>query len=71
MKKLNLARHGQIELTREESKNVTGGDGITEYLKCVTATLGSGGGGIRTFVLGVTIFGMARMCGVMVGCSSL
>jgi hypothetical protein len=71
MKKLNLLNQGQEEMTREELKNVTGGGDIIEYLKCVSATLGSGGGGIRSFVLGVTIFGMARMCGVMVGCSSL
>ena len=31
----------------------------------------AGGGGLRSFVLGVTIFGMARICGVMVGCASL
>ena len=71
MKKLNVTGKGIKELSREESKNITGGGDIVGYLKSVSATMGSGGGGIRSFVLGVTIFGMSRMCGVMVGCSSL
>lgn len=29
------------------------------------------GGGIGSFVLGFTIFGMARLCGLMAGYSSL
>jgi bacteriocin-like protein len=72
MKKLHVTNEALKEISREELKNITGGGEIVNYLQCVSATLtGGGGGGIRSFVLGVTIFGMARMCGVMVGCSSL
>ena len=71
MKKLQLHVPGIKELGHDELKNVTGGEDIIKYVKCVTTTLGTGGGGLRSFVLGVTIFGMARICGVMVGCASL
>lgn len=71
MKQLHVTNNGTIEMSRDELKNVTGGGDITEYFRCVSTTLTSGGGGIRSFVLGVTIFGMSRMLGVMVGCSSL
>ena len=56
MKKLNVTGEGIKELSLEESKKITGG---------------GGGGGLSSFLLGVTIFGMARLCGVMVGYSSL
>lgn len=71
MKQLHVTNNGMIEMSRDELKNVTGGGDITDYLKCVSATLTTGGGGIKSFVLGVTIFGMARIAGVMVGCANL
>lgn len=69
MEKLNTAA-GMEELGIDESMSVTGGDDVLTYLKCVSGAMSSGGGGFRTFVLGATIFGMARMVGVMVGCSA-
>ena len=71
MNKLQVTNHGLRELGHNELKNVTGGGDVTGYLRCVATTLTSGGGGIKSFVLGCTIFGMSRMLGVMVGCSSL
>ena len=71
MKKLHVTNKTLKEISREELKNITGGGEIVNYLQSVSTTLTGGGGGIRSFVLGVTIFGMARMCGVMVGYSSL
>ena len=70
MKQLHVTNNGISEMDRDELKNVTGGDDILTYLKCVSTTLTSGGGGFRTAVLGATIFGMARLTGVMYGCSS-
>jgi hypothetical protein len=69
MKQLKINK-GMIEMNRDELKNVIGGDDFITYLKCVSTTLTSGGGGVRTAVLGVTIFGIARLAGVMYGCSS-
>lgn len=72
MKKLNITGNGSRELSHEEAMGIVGGgDGVMGYLKCVSATLTSGGGGLRTALLGTTLFGMARLFGVMVGCSSL
>ena len=71
MNKLNITGTGIRQLTREESKTITGGGDILSYLKCVSATMTSGGGGIRSFLLGITVFGMARICGVMTGCADL
>ena len=72
MKKLNTTADGSRELSREEAIGIIGGgDGFVTYLKCVSATLTSGGGGLRTAVLGSTVFGMARLFGVLVGCSNL
>jgi len=59
------------ELTVEECNNITGGGEIKNYIRCVGATLTSGGGGIRTLMLGVGLFGMARILGVAVGCANL
>jgi hypothetical protein len=70
MKQLQVTNKEIYELNRDELKNVTGGDDILSYLKCVSSTLTSGGGGFRTAVLGVTIFGMARLAGVMYGCTN-
>ena len=70
MKQRHIANRGTVELNRDELKNVTGGDDVVQYLKCVSATLTSSGGAIRSFLLGVTIFGMARIAGVMAGCAS-
>jgi bacteriocin-like protein len=70
MKKLHVTNKTLKEISREELKNITGGGEITTCLECVSTTL-TGGGGLRSFVLGVTIFGMARMLGVMVGSSGL
>lgn len=71
MEKLNTTAAGMEELSFNESMSVTGGEDILSYLKCVSGAMGSGGGGFRSLVLGVTVFGMARMVGVMVGCASL
>lgn len=60
-----------VELTTVECRAISGGGEITNYLRCVGTTLTSGGGGIRTLVLGVGLFGLARMAGVAVGCANL
>jgi hypothetical protein len=70
MKQLNTTE-GMKQLSHEEAMAVTGGDDIVTYLRCVSATLGTGGGLFRTFLLGTTIFGMARLTGVMTGCASI
>jgi hypothetical protein len=74
MKKLNMSNTGARELSREEAMSIVGGENILGYLKCVAGTItgsGGGNGGLKSFVLGVTLFGMARMVGVMVGCSNI
>ena len=71
METLNTTGKQSKELSREEALMVIGGNDIVNYLKCVNATLSRGGGGLRTAMLGTTLFGMARLIGVMVGCSSL
>lgn len=71
MEKLIKAGSRSQQLTREEAIAVVGGNDFVKYMKCVTATLTTGGGGLRTLVLGHTLFGMARFMGVLVGCSSL
>jgi hypothetical protein len=58
------------ELTKEECIGITGGGEVTNYLRCMASTLTSGGGGVRTLVLGVGIFGLARLIGVAVGCAN-
>lgn len=68
MKQIYKANNSIVEMNRDELKKLTGGTDITDYVKCVAATLTSGGGGVRTLLLGTTIFGMARTLGVMVGC---
>jgi hypothetical protein len=70
MKQLQVKNNGIIEMDRDEMKSVTGGDDIITYLKCVSTTLTSGGGGVRTAILGATIFGMARLAGVLYGCTN-
>jgi hypothetical protein len=62
---------GVTELTKEECAGVTGGGEISNYVRCVGITLTSGGGGIKTLVLGVGLFGLARILGVAVGCANL
>ena len=71
MEKLITTGKEKRALSREEAMALVGGNDIVRYASCVKATLTTGGGGLRTFVLGTTIFGMARLMGVMVGCSSL
>ena len=68
MKQMHIKNSGMVELNRDELKNVVGGSDIIGYAKCVAATMFSGGGGVRTACLGTTIFGMARVLGVMIGC---
>ena len=68
---MNIAMEGMEALSLEEAKVVSGGGDILNYLKCVSGALGTGGGLFKSFVLGVTVFGMARVAGVMVGCASL
>lgn len=71
MKKEILISSNLTELTMSETMTITGGGDIKSYVRCVATTLTSGGGGFRTFVLGLGLFGMARMVGVAVGCSNL
>ncbi|MBL7696573.1 MAG: hypothetical protein JNK79_00375 [Chitinophagaceae bacterium] len=71
METLHTTGKQSRELSRDEAMMVVGGNDIINYLKCVNATLSKGGGGLRTAMLGTTLFGMARLFGVMVGCSSL
>lgn len=71
MKKQNVDPKHFKELTIDECRSITGGGEIKSYLRCVGATLTGGGGGIRTLVLGVGLFGLARMVGVAVGCANL
>lgn len=66
--------NGVPELTFEECNIINGGGEIKNTINCIIATLsgkGGGGGGLRTFVLGPTLFGLARMIGVAVGCANL
>jgi hypothetical protein len=70
LKKIN----GLSELTFDECDEINGGGDIKNAINCIIATLsgsGGGGGGLRTFVLGPTLFGLARMVGVAVGCANL
>jgi hypothetical protein len=63
---------GVSELTFNECDVINGGGEIKDTITCIVATLsGKGGGGLRTFVLGPTLFGLARMIGVAVGCANL
>lgn len=71
MKKQIILKNGMQTLNVSESAAIVGGGDIKSYIRCVSATMTSGGGGIRTLLLGVGLFGMARMLGVAVGCSSL
>lgn len=62
------------ELTFDECDGINGGGDIKNAINCIVATLsgsGGGGGGLRTFLLGPTLFGLARMVGVAVGCANL
>lgn len=57
------------ELSAEEMLNTSGGGDIIDTLKCISGTLTSGAGMVKTLVLGCTVWGMARMAGVAVGCA--
>lgn len=70
MKRQNNSENTVKELTTEECMAITGGGGVTNYLRCMATTLTSGGGGVRTLLLGVGIFGLARTIGVAVGCAN-
>ena len=71
--KTKTSRYDNItELSVKECRNIMGGGGpVKTYIRCVTATLTSGGGGIRTMLLGAGLFGLARALGVAVGCANL
>lgn len=71
MKKQIVLKNSMTELSPTESALIVGGGDITNYLRCVSSTLTSGGGGVRTLMLGVGLFGIARLLGVAVGCSNL
>jgi hypothetical protein len=71
MKKEFVENHNLKELTPDECVAITGGGDIVNYLRCVSQTLTSGGGGIRTLALGASLFGFARLLGVAVGCANL
>jgi hypothetical protein len=68
MKKELQLKKGMVELTGAESATIIGGEDFRGYVKCVTTTLTSGGGGFKTACLGLGLFGLARIAGVMVGC---
>ena len=68
MEKLHDSGIHLCEMDRDELKSVIGGGDFIGYVKCVASTLTSGGGGLRTVLLGTTVFGMARTVGVMIGC---
>lgn len=57
-------------LTPAESAVIIGGGDIRTYVKCVAMTLTRGEGAIKTMVLGLGLFGAARMIGVAIGHSS-
>ena len=57
------------ELSKDELLNTYGGFTIIDTVKCITGTLTSGAGFVKTILLGPTIWGMARIIGVTVGCS--
>lgn len=69
--KPQTVRKNVTQLNHEECVAITGGGEIQTYVRCVGATLTRGGGGIRTLVLGVGLFGLARILGVAVGCANL
>ena len=69
-KKITLSKH-ITEITIEECLATKGGGEIKNYVRCVTATLTTGGGGLRTMLLGPGLFGLARALGVAVGCANL
>ena len=71
MKKNILLNEYITELTAEECITTIGGGEIRNYVRCVVGTLTSGGGGIRTLLLGAGLFGLARAVGVAVGCANL
>jgi hypothetical protein len=68
MKQSHVINSGIVEMNRDELKSVTGGGDFIGYVRCVASTLTSGGGGARTWLLGTTVFGMARTVGVLLGC---
>jgi hypothetical protein len=70
MKKKIVLNNSMTELTSTESAGIIGGGGIDDYFSCVAATLTNPRAAFKTFVLGVGLFGMARLIGVAVGCSS-
>ncbi len=62
----------RFQISTEEARAVTGGGEILDWLKCVRGTLTNGvGGSGRTLVLGGTLWGLARLMGVMVQCANL
>ena len=71
MKKKIILSKQITEITEEECLATKGGGEFKNYVKCVAATLTSGGGGIRTMLLGAGLFGLARAVGVAVGCANL
>jgi hypothetical protein len=70
MKKPIILNNTTKELTAEECMGIIGGGEVSNYLRCVVTTLSSGGGGVRTLMLGVGVFGLARLIGVAVGCAN-
>jgi aspartokinase-like uncharacterized kinase len=72
MKKQQQLDNTIRELSSAESALITGGGDFTNYVRCVSAAMTSGGGGaLRTAALGLTIFGMARLLGVATGCATV
>ena len=72
MKKELIISKDFVEISNTEAASIIGGGDIGDFLRCVRGTLiGNSGGAGRTFVLGITIWGMARMMGVMAECANL
>lgn len=74
MKKQLITTNHLPELTFDECNRITGGGDIKSTVKCIVYALagkGGGGGGMRTFLLGPTLWGLARVVGVVVGCANL
>ncbi len=69
--KSDVLKSGFSPLSAEECANLRGGGEIRATVTCVARSLTTGGGAIRTMVLGLGLFGMARIVGVAVGCANL
>jgi hypothetical protein len=70
MKKRIIIKGSMKDLTVNETAGITGGGEIRNFVRCVTGALTTGGGAIRTAILGFGLFGFARIAGVAMGCAT-